>query len=1022
MKNLNSGITADGPEETELYQKLFMLSNDLVCVSGVDGYFKKINPTFQRILGWDEDTILRNSYFDIIHPDDIRSTEEEVKKLDQGVVTLNFIHRLRKANGDYVLIQWTATPEPSTGNLFAIGRDITLIKQQERLLQEREHQFRIFYQNSKGMMCMHDLNGTLLSVNRAGAESLGYTPEELEGRPLLDIIPGEHKEGVRFYLEAISRQKQLTGTMHTQHRNGSARIWLFNNVRVSDMEGKSYVIGNALDITERYELEARLKETTEMLKQTNKVARIGAWQLNPVTQAQEWSEVTRMIMEVEPDFIPSREIGMSFFTPADQKKITEAVETATKDGTPWDLELKMTTAKGREIWVRSIGNAEFKDNICIRLHGAFQDINERKRAEQQLMWAKQLAEQASIAKSEFLANMSHEIRTPLNGIIGFTDLVLKTSLTDTQCQYISMVHQSAGTLLNIINDILDFSKIEAGKLELHIIQTDLFELSSQVSDIVKYQAQSKELEILYNVSPALPRFIWTDPLRLKQVLVNLLSNAIKFTEKGEVELKITPVSTMGKEEVTVRFEVRDTGIGIRTDRQDKIFDAFTQEDASVTKKYGGTGLGLTISNKLLSFMNSTLQLKSEPDKGSTFFFEVTFKAAAGDPIIWENPENIRTALIIDDNQNNRTIMRDMLQLKHIRATEAKNGFEALEILGKGEEFDIILIDYHMPVIDGLETIRKMRAMPDKNISGKPVIFLHSSSDDEKVIAACDELNIDQRLIKPVKMQDLYHSLSRLHRKDSGTPAISASDKQLNLGYTPKILIAEDNKVNMLLARTILKKAIPQATLIEATNGAEALMHFDQHRPDLVLMDIQMPQMNGYEATRTIRLQYPDKDTPIIALTAGNVMGEEERCKAAGMDDFLAKPFVENALITILKRWLLPVPLDLTTLKGFLGENASDELVYETLQLALDNCKDIRQRLEDSATHQNIKTLHEIGHSSYSLASYIGLPILASVSRDMETSKDDEVSALLPVYLKELEKGIETLTTILAIPVGHHSSL
>lgn len=301
--------------------------------------------------------------------------------------------------------------------------------------------------------------------------------------------------------------------------------------------------------------------------------------------------------------------------------------------------------------------------------------------------------------------------------------------------------------MSIINDILDFSKIEAGKLELDIEKSDLYEMASQATDIISYQVQSKGLEMLLNISGDLPRFIYADAVRLKQVLVNLLGNASKFTENGEIELKIENLKIIG-EANTIRFSVRDTGIGINPIKQKKIFEAFSQEDSSTTKKYGGTGLGLTISNRLLGLMGTQLQLVSSLGKGSTFYFDVTFKAEAGEPIDWADIDQIKKVLVVDDNENNRLIVTQMLLLKNIHTVEATNGLEALHLLSKGERFDVILMDYHMPFMDGLETIRKIKESFVENLDEMPVILLQSSSDDRKIIQTCRELGVRYRLIKP----------------------------------------------------------------------------------------------------------------------------------------------------------------------------------------------------------------------------------------------------------------------------------
>ncbi|MHA4894118.1 PAS domain S-box protein [Pedobacter sp. PWIIR3] len=1018
-------------KELDNFEKLFKISNDLICIVGTDGFFKRVNPMFEQLLGWDKKDLKTRSLYDLVHPEDLKRSRTEILKLGRGANTIVLEHRLRTKAGDYKTLQWVATQEPHTHNVFGIGRDMTEERLREVQLVISEKRLRAFFENSQGLMCTHDLKGNFLSVNYAGAAILGYSTKEILSGSLYDITPPQRHPYVDAYLKQIAETGSAEGQMLTNHKDGSVRIWMFKNVLEIVPDGPSYVIGNAIDITERHKLERDLEHTKQFLDDVlhaaSEVSIIATDENGIITVFNTGAEkllgytAEEMIGKATPYQIHMPEEVMEKGKELTAKYGTEVsglnifIKNAVRHGSEqgeWSYVRKDGQLRKVSVAITPIRN---KANKISGYLGIGLDITSLNNQREELKIAKVRAEEASIAKSEFLANMSHEIRTPLNGVIGFTDLLLKTKLNETQKQYLSIVNQSANALLGIINDILDFSKIEAGKLELAIEKCDLYEMSAQATDIITYQIQTKGLEMLLNIPYDLPRFIWTDPVRLKQILINLLSNASKFTEKGEIELKIEIIGE--QEELRIfRFSVRDTGIGIKADKQEKIFEAFSQEDGTTTKKYGGTGLGLTISNKLLGLMGSKLELTSVAGKGSTFYFDIALPAEEGDAIEWKDIDHIKNVLIVDDNENNRMILKQMLLLKQINSDEAKNGFEALQYLAKGEEYDAIIMDYHMPYMDGLETIKKIRANFEIGDKEQQIILLHSSSDDELLQSACKELNIIHRMVKPIKTEDIYNVLSRLYKEEQHHIDVKPAELSTTAAKV-NILIAEDNAINMLLAKTIIRRIAPNATIYEAANGVEALAYCETNKPDLILMDVQMPEMNGYEATRQIRETDAGRQVPILALTAGNVKSEKEKCLEAGMDDFILKPIVESTLALAFEKWLhfydvkqaAHLHFDKAQITANIGND--ERLMTEVIQLTRAELMDAAESIPSLFMAKDLKELNAVGHKLYGTAMTSGLKLLSGIANELahlDNANDEQLDLLNEKLQAEIKVCLKLL--------------
>lgn len=913
-----------------------LYENAVVSYATVDlnGHFTKHNLNFAKAAGYQRQDFISLNWCDFVTDETSQFNRVYLDAL-AGIETTDARIEFYDRNGKQMFVSLsTDIAKDQNGTVTEVRFSMLDISEQEKVRLEmltNQQQYRVLLENIQGVVYRYQIKFEpaveyQLHYISPNVEKLtGYGVDEFMGekpkRRISDLAVDEDMQALKNKLEqAYISHDFVTQDIRIIDASGQLRYLQIKAQFVyDDLDIPCYFDGTMFDITEQKLAENRLQLSQDKLKVAAESARMGMWDFYPnedkVVINRMYAnmlgyDVTDLCVDnVEWSTMDDGEdTWLALVHPDDYERISQH----SKEYELSDIlqrEFRMRRKDGGYDWILSIGQIHHYDDTkaANRISGVHININESKKLQRELALAIELADDASRAKSEFLANMSHEIRTPMNAIIGMTHLALETDLSNQQRNYIDKTHRSAQSLLGIINDILDFSKIEAGKLELESIDFRLGEVLDELNNLIGINVADKGLELLFDIAPEIPTILVGDPLRLRQILINLANNAVKFTEKGNVILSVRLLDeTEGR--VYLGFAVTDTGIGMSDAQQQQLFSAFSQADASTTRKYGGTGLGLAICKNLVNLMGGEIKVSSAPNQGSTFSFDCEFSVAAEQ----EQPEkeqrlSYNRVLLVDDNHSSLEILSAMLNSMNLKVDSAVNGKQAIEYINRNQHdpYQLVILDWKMPDLDGVDIAKLITAQFSQD---KPKIVMVTAFGKEELLRNAAGVAIDAILTKPVTQSTLQDTLLSLlgyvpktqHRIESQQLKLSSALAQL---AGAELLVVEDNDLNQELILELLEGHAISVTLVG--NGQEAIESLSENKFDGILMDCQMPVMDGYTATINIRRQAQYHKLPILAMTANAMAGDREKAIRAGMNDHIPKPIDVDEFFLTLAKWITP---------------------------------------------------------------------------------------------------------------------
>jgi len=973
----------------------------------------------------------------------------------------------------YLRRHWGASDLALFGTNAEIIGAFLARQQAEQTLTESQNHLTNILESAPAIIFLKDLKGRYLQINSTWEEALGMKRDAVLGKRDEEIFPLESAQSFAENDRRLIETGEIQRVEEELTDKDGVRNFFSIKFPLLDTNGNVYAIGGwSTDITELKRMETELRKSEERFRGYFEYSQVGMTVTSPEKgwiavndqaqqmlgysleelQSLDWAELTH------PDDIE-----------ADLKQFNRLM---TGEIDNYELDKRFIRKGGRILYCNlTVASTRDENGVIQNVLGSMLDITEWKRAEKALAEAKETAEEATRAKSDFLANMSHEIRTPMNAVIGMSHLALQTELTSKQKNYLGKIQLSANSLLGIINDILDFSKIEAGKLEMETADFSLDEVLDNVSTVTGVKAQEKELELLMNTDADVPRGLVGDPLRVGQVLINLCNNAVKFTDEGEIIISTQLVEKKEKEAM-LQFTVKDSGVGLTQEQIGKLFKAFSQADTSTTRKYGGTGLGLTICRRLVNLMGGEIWVESEPGEGSEFIFTARFglaKEVKRKRLVPSPDLRGMQVLVVDDNASSREILQGLLESMSFQVSVAASGEEGIAELirvAKDKPYKLVIMDWKMPGMNGIKTSEAIKKHPD--ISKKPMIILVTAYGREEIMHQSKKAGLDGFLIKPVTQSMLFDATMQafgkeVEREDRVEASKGAVDGELERIRGARILLAEDNEINQEVAKEILEQA---GFIVEIANdGKEALEKFQASTFDAILMDIQMPVMDGFESTARIReleknpqssplkagsstINNQQSTIPIIAMTAHAMAGDREKSLEGGMNDHVTKPIDPEELFSALVKWIEPgerefipsevegqrsvvrgqrsevrdqgfeskekhavLPSELPGIsiqKGLKTVMGNEKLYRKLLGKFLDSNKAVVAEIKETLKAEDMETAARLAHTVKGVAGNLGAEGLFPVAADLEKAiKQGEIDGL-DGLIDNLEKHLDVV--------------